>query len=217
MTRRNLNLKSILKDKYSYNCSILHSNLLSERSMLPFYLLWCSESSLVRKAHVNWIAFENTLHSFSLAWYLKVIMIDVTKSITWCIALCTNSDKFSGILHSIILPGRFSIPILNICYVLTVTKRQMLHIYSHVCLFISEKCPVCQNTRHTRCSAVGCTGSFHTLEDSLKQMYLPNHKPLLSNFIVLDEWTVKWNPVAWFCRKPELIILNSPCNKQMLW
>lgn len=82
--------------------------------------------------------------------------------------------------------------------------------------FFPEKCLTCQDARYTRCSAVGHAESFHTLEDFLKQMYLPNHKLLLSNFIVLDEWIIRWNLVAWFCRKPELIILNLPYNKQML-
>lgn len=112
--------------------------------------------------------------------------------------------------------ANFQYQFFYICYVVTVTKRQTLHIYRHEFFFFPEKCLTCQNARYTRCSAVGHAESFHTLEDFLKQMYLPNHKLLLSNFIVLDEWIIRWNLVAWFCRKPELIILNLPYNKQML-
>lgn len=87
--------------------------------------------------------------------------------------------------------------------------------YSHF-FFLLRNALYARMHINTCCSAVGCIEPFHTLEDFLNQMYLSNHKLLLSNFIVLDKWTIRWNPVVQFCSKPALIMLNLPYNKQML-
>lgn len=166
---------------------------------------------MIRKAHVNWIVFENTFNIFypddfqRCWWQLLRLLHSASHPVDWL----QGDNKFNysplfEIFQYQFLTSLTSYYLLNRkpwVYTIKFFLRTSLS-SSHV---LYTKMHVTPSFRYGMYWIF-----FHTSEVFPKQMFLFKHKLLLGNFIVLYERKIRWKPMAWFCRKPEMITLNLP-------